>query len=65
MFMYLAKLIDMLETAGIEQGSVALVINEHEEKQLLAEIEASCGVKGKSAHNGYFMGWLVHVKDGE
>lgn len=62
MFMYLAKMIDMLESAGIEQGAVALIINEHEEKLLLEEVKASCGVQGVRAHNSSFMGWRIIVK---
>lgn len=61
MFMYLAGIIDRLEQAGFEPGQIAIRIGRTQEKLLLEEVKTSCGLMGKTAHGGSFMGWPIIV----
>jgi hypothetical protein len=62
MFEYLARLIDQMDNAGITSDQVAIAITENQERKLLEEVRASCGVHGQTAHHAEYMGWRIIVK---
>ena len=62
MIEWLAKKIDQLEQAGIQNDEVAIAISQVQEQQFLSELEKAFNIRPLSVHHCTWYDWRIIVK---